>query len=90
MVLGDFNTTPWNYYFQKFLKESGLRDSSQGFGPQPTWPNFSRLLSIPIDHCLHSAEIVIVGRQIGPDVGSDHYPVIVDYALKGDKNAFPD
>jgi endonuclease/exonuclease/phosphatase (EEP) superfamily protein YafD len=85
LMLGDFNATPWNYFFRNLLKESGLRDSSRGFGIQPTWPSFSRLLSIPIDHCLHSEQIVIVGREIGPDVGSDHYPVIVEFTLKSEK-----
>lgn len=87
MVLGDFNTTPWNHFFRKLLQESGLRDSSRGFGLQPTWPTFSRLLRIPIDHCLHSERIVILRREIGKDVGSDHFPVIVEFALTGDKNA---
>jgi len=38
-------------------------------------------LLIPIDHCLHSREVRIVRKQIGPDVGSDHYPVVVDFFL---------
>jgi endonuclease/exonuclease/phosphatase (EEP) superfamily protein YafD len=79
LLLGDLNVTPWNHYFKRLLKHTGLRDSSQGRGIQPTWPNFNPLLRIPIDHCLHSPDILVTKKQIGPDVGSDHYPVIIDF-----------
>jgi len=81
ILLGDLNVTPWNYNFRRLLKRAKLSDSAKGRGVQPTWPNFNPLLLIPIDHCLHSSEIVIVDRKIGADVASDHYPVIVDFAI---------
>ncbi len=81
LLLGDLNVTPWNYIFRRLLKRSGLKDSSQGFGVQPTWPNYNLLFRIPIDHCLHSPDIEILGRRIGADVSSDHYPLIVDFAI---------
>jgi len=81
LLLGDLNTTPWNYYFRRLLKQSGLGDSSRGFGVQPTWPAQNPLFWIPIDHCLHSPEISIVDRRVGPNVGSDHYPLIVDFVV---------
>lgn len=82
ILLGDLNVTSWNYNFIRLLRQSGLKDGSRGMGFQPTWPNFSPLFRIPIDHCLHSAEITVINKQIGPDVGSDHYPVIVDFVVK--------
>jgi len=81
ILLGDLNVTPWNYYFKKLLRETGLVNSAKGYGVQPTWPNFSMLCRIPIDHCLHSPGIITCHREIGPDVGSDHYPVIIDFAI---------
>jgi endonuclease/exonuclease/phosphatase (EEP) superfamily protein YafD len=81
-LLGDLNVTPWNYLFRKLLKRTGLKDSSQGFGVQPTWPNYNPLLRIPIDHCLHSQDINIVDRTIESDVSSDHYPIIVDFVIE--------
>jgi endonuclease/exonuclease/phosphatase (EEP) superfamily protein YafD len=81
LLLGDLNLTPWSYYFRRLLARTGLRDSARGFGVQPTWPNFNPLLRIPIDHCLHSADIVIVDRRIGESVSSDHYPLIVDFVI---------
>ena len=81
LLLGDLNVTPWSHHFRRLLKRSGLRDASQGSGVQPTWPTHNRLLRIPIDHCLHSPEIVVVQKEIGPHVGSDHFPVIVDFIV---------
>ncbi len=82
LLLGDLNTTPWNYYFNRLLARSGLRDSARGFGVQPTWPAFTIFLRIPLDHCLHSSDIVILDRQIGEDVSSDHFPLIIDFVVR--------
>ena len=81
IVLGDLNTTPWSLHFRDLLKQSGLRDSCRGYGIQATWPSFLFLLRIPIDHCLYSSEITILNRHIGPNVGSDHFPLIVDFTI---------
>lgn len=84
LLLGDLNLTPWNHHFHRLLARTGLRDSTRGFGIQPTWPSFSPLLRIPIDHCLHSADIIVVDRNVGEGVSSDHYPVIVDFVIAAD------
>lgn len=81
LLLGDLNATPWCSAFRRLLRESGLVDSSQGRGVQPSWPTFMPLLLIPIDQCLHSPGIQVTRKTIGPKVGSDHYPVVVDFAL---------
>ncbi len=81
LLFGDLNVTPWSHHFKRLLKRTGLRDSSQGQGVQPTWPNLNPLLRIPIDHCLHSPDILVTKKQIGPDVESDHYPVIIDFTI---------
>ncbi len=81
LLIGDLNTTPWSYHFRRLLKSTGLKDSAQGFGVQPTWPSHNPLFRIPIDHCLHSSGISVVDRQIGENVSSDHYPLIVDFVI---------
>lgn len=81
VVVGDFNATSWSPIFSDFIAATGLRDSRPGWGVQPSWPSSLPLpLRIPIDHCLISTDLQIAGRWIGPDVGSDHLPVIVDLA----------
>lgn len=81
LLLGDLNTSPWSPFFRQLLLESGLRDGSQGLGIQPTWPTANSLFRIPLDHCLHSPNIQIISKKVGPDVGSDHFPIIVDFQI---------
>jgi endonuclease/exonuclease/phosphatase (EEP) superfamily protein YafD len=40
------------------------------------------LMRIPIDHCLFSPGIRILSKEVGPRVGSDHFPVIVDFLIE--------
>ena len=80
LLLGDLNATPWSYPFRRLMRESGLRDASRGLGYRPTWPDGMLLMQIPIDHCLHSPELLVMRREIGSTVGSDHFPVIVDFS----------
>ena len=83
LVLGDLNISPWSPWFARLLADSGLRDSRSGRGIQPSWPADWWPLWIPIDHALFSAGIRIQQREIGPAIGSDHYPVIVDFQVSG-------
>ena len=77
IVVGDLNATPWSALFRKFEAESGLRNSQDGFGLQPTWPMHSprpwrQALLIPIDHCLLSDSLEVVDRRVGMPGTSDH------------------
>jgi len=81
LLLGDLNITPWSPFFRDLLKLGKLHNSQTGFGIQPSW-----MASLPIDHLLHSDEIVILDRRIGPYVGSDHRPLIVEFAVKKSAN----
>ncbi len=78
VLVGDLNTTPWAPSFQRFVRESGLRDTFGARGYQPTWPAGRFPLWLPLDHCLISRELAITGRDVGPNVGSDHYPLRVE------------
>ena len=82
MLLGDLNTTPWSHSFRQLMSKSDLIDSSRGCGIQPTWPNYCFIFLIPIDHCLHTSDIVITDREVGEDIGSDHYPLIIDFKVE--------
>ncbi len=85
ILLGDLNVTPWSPFFKDFLRSTGLRDSREGFGLQPTWPTWFPPAWIPIDHALVSSSVVVHDRRVGPNVGSDHYPVILDFALSAER-----
>lgn len=78
IAIGDFNSTPWYGAFRQLLHDSELVNSQDGYGLQPTWPSgLPSLLRLPIDHCLHSRSLVTVGRSVGPNIGSDHLPLLV-------------
>lgn len=81
MVCGDLNLTPWSPVFWRFLRRSSLRNSARGFGIQASWPVGKPILGVPLDHCLVSPEVTVLDHRLGPAIGSDHYPVIVDFSL---------
>lgn len=75
VVVGDFNATPWMAPVKRLMARAGLRDSRPGFGYHSTWPSALGPLGIPIDLSLVSSGLVVVDRQVGPALGSDHRPV---------------
>jgi endonuclease/exonuclease/phosphatase (EEP) superfamily protein YafD len=81
LVMGDFNTTPWSRVFARLVETTGLCDSRAGFGIQASFPSDMAVMRIPIDHLLASCAIGVRARRIGPRVGSDHLPVIVDLTI---------
>lgn len=82
LVAGDLNATPWSWVFRKLEGSTDLRNTGIGFGIQATYPATGNPLTrIPIDHVLASSALVVRSRTLGPPVGSDHLPVIVDLAL---------
>lgn len=82
MVVGDFNATPWSWPFRRLMSDGGLENSLRGFGLQPSFPaTRSVLLRVPIDHLLHSNGLVVRSRELGPALGSDHFPLVVDLEL---------
>lgn len=84
IVVGDFNATPWSWPFRRLIDSADLRNSQKGFGLQPSFSADSNLLlRVPIDHLLHSPALEVTDRGLGPPLGSDHFPLIVDLQLAG-------
>lgn len=82
MVAGDLNITTWSPFFADAFENSALLDSRLGFGIQPTWPtNRPFFFRIPIDHIFTTASITILHRETGPEIGSDHLPIILDFTI---------
>ncbi|RYD60186.1 MAG: endonuclease/exonuclease/phosphatase family protein [Verrucomicrobiaceae bacterium] len=80
VVLGDFNSTPWAVAFRQFVRESQLVDTSRGIMLGATW-NVLLPHRLLIDHAFISPELHLVRRQVGPAVGSDHRPLILDLSF---------
>ena len=82
IVVGDLNATPWSWPFRKMVGEAPLRNSQIGFGLQPSFSSTSSVLfRVPIDPLLHSEALVVRDRRLGPSMGSDHFPLVVDLHL---------
>ncbi|QDV36118.1 endonuclease/exonuclease/phosphatase family protein [Tautonia plasticadhaerens] len=82
LVVGDMNRTDGSPTFADFLRASRLRDSRLGFGRQPSWP-VDLPYRIPIDHAFVSPGLAVVDRRLGPPIGSDHRPLLVELAPAG-------
>lgn len=81
VVLGDLNLTPWAPEFSRLVAEGGLRDTGPYRGLLATWLSRMPFVGLLIDQVLVSPSIGILANRLGPDVGSDHLPVIVDLAV---------
>jgi endonuclease/exonuclease/phosphatase (EEP) superfamily protein YafD len=78
VLAGDLNATPWSSAFSG-LAQLGLRRAS---GLAATWPAVLQgLLGLPIDQILVTQHWAVVARQVGPQLGSDHLPVLVRLVL---------
>ncbi len=80
IVMGDFNATPWSPSFGRLLQHGQLRDSLDGFGIQPSWPESNVLIRIPIDHALLGPALGARDRGTGPSFGSQHRSLHVTVA----------
>lgn len=81
ILAGDLNATPWSSAFNG-ISQLGLRHAT---GLAPTWPAAGLgMLGIPIDHVLISGHWQALERSKGPDIGSDHFPVVARIALTHD------
>lgn len=85
VVCGDFNSVPWSEPIRDLGDAADLRSIQGRFGLAGTWPTNARLLRVPIDNCLVSEGIAVADRRVGPNVGSDHLPLIVDFAPTDDR-----
>jgi endonuclease/exonuclease/phosphatase (EEP) superfamily protein YafD len=85
VIIGDFNCTPWSYYFQKLCADTGLLDAALGFGPQFSWSYRGWFIPVmPIDLCLVSPDMIVSKVKIENAAGSDHRPLLVDVWVSGE------
>ena len=81
VLIGDLNTTMWGHHYERLIADTGLKNARYGFGVLPSWPTHLPFAMIPIDHCLVSDEFAVLDARSGPDIGSDHLPLIVELAI---------
>lgn len=82
LLLGDLNTTPWSAAYRELRTRADLRDARAGYFPWPTWyaGGLASVMALPIDHVLVGHDWQVLDYRVGPDIGSDHRPVLVRLA----------
>ncbi|MBC8403636.1 MAG: endonuclease/exonuclease/phosphatase family protein [Planctomycetes bacterium] len=82
LFMGDWNTTPWARGYLRLLANTHLWDVRQGAAPWATWRSKrGSLLRLPIDHVFIQGDVVGRDFEIGPDFGSDHFPIFAKICL---------
>ena len=83
VVMGDLNITQWSPNFSEFIENANLQSRSLHPLEATTWISRFPLFGLSIDHVLPGSAMKVVDRVVGPDIGSDHFPVVADLAFKG-------
>ena len=94
IVAGDFNDVAWSRTTHLFQRISGLLDPRVGRGFINTFNTRSRLMRYPLDHVFASRHFQLVELRRLPDIGSDHFPILVildyDPGAVSDEERLPD
>jgi endonuclease/exonuclease/phosphatase (EEP) superfamily protein YafD len=81
VLMGDLNLTPWAPRFSELLTSGDLTDTGRRRGLWATWLCRLPFIGLFLDHVLVSPDIQAQNNRLGPDVGSDHLPVIADLSV---------
>ncbi len=81
LVMGDFNMTMGEPLYFQFEKQTGLTNCRRGFGWLSSW-RVGTAFAIPIDHIFYRDGFRHQNMIIGPDIGSDHRPVLAFLCLE--------
>lgn len=80
VVLGDFNGAPWSRLQSAFSNATGLENAA---GWELSWPTMLPWpLRLPIDHVLARGHLAVTAFSAGPEIDSDHFPVIAEIAWR--------
>ena len=87
IVIGDWNLSPWSAYFSNLFGKLNLGTAFPDGFPQTTRFFFDYrlhwILGAVVDHVAITPGLRFSGVKLGPDIGSDHLPLIADIVLPG-------
>lgn len=86
LIVGDFNATPWSPVMID-LRRRGFRPVDCGAPWRSTWFSRAPLMGLPIDLAYAGPSVAGARCEVGPDVGSDHYPLIIEAVIAPDAAA---
>lgn len=81
IVAGDLNDVAWSYTTTLFQKLADVLDPRIGRGLFATFHAQHWWLRYPLDHVFHSDDLALVGLQRLRNVGSDHFPILIELAM---------
>jgi endonuclease/exonuclease/phosphatase (EEP) superfamily protein YafD len=85
VLAGDLNTSPWSPTNRRLLAGLGLVDTAAGPWPPATrlWRELGlpRQLGAAVDRIAVSRGVAVERFVVGPEIGSDHLPVLADLRL---------
>ena len=82
VVAGDLNDVAWSHSTRLFKRLSGLVDPRVGRGLYSTFHANYRLARWPLDHLFHTTDMALVNLERLPDIGSDHFPILVELSYE--------
>ncbi|MEZ0484515.1 endonuclease/exonuclease/phosphatase family protein [Fibrella aquatica] len=82
LVTGDLNDVGWSRTSRLFQRYSGLVDPRRGRGLYNTYSTHIPLFRYPLDHMFYSNDFGLVQLKRLPDIGSDHFPILVDLSFE--------
>lgn len=91
IVAGDFNDVAWSHTTHLFQRISGLLDPRVGRGLFNTFDTGNHLMRYPLDHVFASQHFLLVEMRRLPNIGSDHFPILVilDYKPRDSEDEEP-
>lgn len=80
LMVGDFNSVPWAYAVQSAADDNGFRIAEL---PSRSWPaGAPKWLRLPLDQLHLKGPVRVKRMESGPQMGSDHRPIIAELLLK--------
>jgi endonuclease/exonuclease/phosphatase (EEP) superfamily protein YafD len=73
ILVGDFNSTPWSFARAREEAHSGLERRTLALA---SWPTTVGVPFLPIDQVYAGDGLRTVRVERGPNLGSDHYPIV--------------
>ena len=79
ILTGDFNFSPWSFLHRRLINGTELERAEGGI--LASWISRSLPIRLPIDHTYFRSNRGSARMELGPNIGSDHLPIITDINL---------